>query len=74
MDQLLRELVQASEQLDPHRDRQLVEYLCGEVQHLINRIESGRALDTEEQEELELRKSTVKAFIDFYSIYMLNTL
>jgi hypothetical protein len=74
MNQLLRELIQASERLDPHKDRKLVEYLCGEVQHLINRIESGRALDEDEQEELELRRSTVKAFINFYSIYLLNTL
>lgn len=72
MNQLLRELIQASERLDPHKDQKLVEYLCGEVQHLINRIESGRALDTDELEEQELRKSTVKAFIDFYSVYLLT--
>lgn len=49
-------------------DQQLVEYLVGEVQHLINRVQSGRTLSPSEDEELRVRNCTVELFKLFYAI------
>jgi hypothetical protein len=71
LSQLTKELQDISKGLHPVRDHKLVKYLCGEVQHLINRVEFGRALGSDETYELESRKEIVEMFKQFYSYMIL---
>ena len=75
MDQLshlIEELHWSVSSLHPIRDQQLVKYLCGEVQHLINRVESGHPLSSDETQELASRRHTVKVFKAFYAFMLMK--
>lgn len=68
---LTEELLVKIKELDPIDDSELMHYLSGEVQHLINRIDHNRVLSSEEKDIVKIRKETTYAFIKFYSYMIL---
>lgn len=70
----LEELLGAIQRLDPINDSELIEYLTGEVQHLINRTQcrNASALTTEEAEELRFRREMIEIFKMFYAFLLIT--
>lgn len=71
---LLEEFTSKIEILSEINDRELIEYLCGEIQHLINRVDLNRRLNVNEQSELRQRQNLRRIFTQFYAYMMVNDL
>ena len=71
---LLEELKSKIETLSDNNDSDLIQYLCGELQHLINRIDLNRRLDVSERSELRQRETLRRVFAQFYAYMIINDL
>ena len=71
---LLEELTSKIETLSNNNDSDLIQYLCGELQHLINRIDLNRRLDVSEHSELRQRENLRRIFAQFYAYMIINDL
>ena len=71
---LLEEFTTKIEILSEVNDRELIEYLCGEIQHLINRVDLNRRLNVNEQSELRQRQNLRRIFAQFYAYMLVNDL
>ena len=71
---LLDEFRSKIEILSETNDRELIFYLCGEMQHLINRIDLNRRLNVYEQSELRQRQNLRRIFAQFYAYMLVNDL
>ena len=76
MDPLLEALIDRIDELHSSamflRDDRLIEYLTGEVQHLINKVDHNMELDAAEEAELKQRNDTVELFKLFYTWLIAN--
>ena len=71
---LLDEFTSKIEILSESNDRDLIQYLCGEIQHLINRIDLNRQLNIHERSELRQRENLRRIFAQFYAYMIINDL
>lgn len=74
MNQLLERMRELSETIANHGDMDddLCLYLDGEVQHLINRVQSARSISHTEHKELSARREMMKVFKLFYAYLLVR--